>query len=105
VVVSIADAAISQAGDGVNEMPQGPAQSVKLPDDQGVAGPQLVQDLLKGGAIAAGATGSLGEYPVAAGRREGVDLELGLLVSSGDAGIAKQVSHAGTVAEPCDSSG
>jgi hypothetical protein len=32
--------------------------------------------------------------PVAAGVLEGVDLELGLLVGGGDAGIAEQVSHA-----------
>jgi hypothetical protein len=36
-----------------------------------------------------------GEHPIAAGALEGVDLELGLLVGGGDAGIANQVSHAG----------
>ena len=36
------NAALGQSGDGVDQMPQGPAQSVELPDDQGVAGPQLV---------------------------------------------------------------
>jgi len=45
-------------------------------------------------AVGAGAAGRLGEDPVAAGRREGVDLELGLLVGGGDAGIAEQVTHA-----------
>ena len=88
------DAAVGQAGDGVDQVPQGAAQAVELPDDQGVAGAQLVQDLLQGGAVGAGAAGGLGEHPVAAGL-EGVDLELGLLVGGGDAGIAEQVSHAG----------
>jgi hypothetical protein len=54
----------------------------------------LVQDLLEGGAVGAGAAGRLGEHPVAAGTLEGVDLELRLLVGGGDAGIAEQMSHA-----------
>jgi hypothetical protein len=56
-----------------------PAEAVELPDDQGVG---------------AGAAGGLGEHPVAAGRCEGVDLELWLLVGGGDAGVAEQMSHA-----------
>jgi hypothetical protein len=40
------------------------------------------------------AAGRLGEHAVAAGRSEGVDLELGLLVGGGDASIAEQLSHA-----------
>src|SRR5215218_10659580 len=71
------DPAVGQAGDGVDQVPQGAAEAVELPDDQGVAGPKLVQDLLEGGAVVAGAAGGLGEHPVAAGRSEGVDLELG----------------------------
>jgi hypothetical protein len=53
-----------------------------------------VEHLGEGGAVAAGAAGRLGEHPVAAGRGEGVDLELGVLVGGGDAGIAEQVAHA-----------
>jgi len=75
-------------------MPQGAAEPVELPDDQGVAGPQLVEDLLEGGAVGAGAAGGLSEHPIAAGGSEGVDLELGVLVGGGDAGVAEQVSHA-----------
>jgi hypothetical protein len=70
-------------------MPQGAAESVQFPDDQGVVGPELVQDLLKDGTVAAGAAGHLGEHPVAAGRSEGVDLEVGLLVGGGDAGVSR----------------
>jgi hypothetical protein len=58
---------------------------------------QLVQELLEDRAVGAGAAGRLGEHPVAAGGREGVDVELGLLVGGGDAGVAEQVSHGGTV--------
>ena len=61
------DPAVGQAGDGVDQVPQGAAEAVELPDDQGVAGAQLVQELLEGGAVGAGAAGGLGEHPVAAG--------------------------------------
>ena len=74
------DAALSQPGHGVDEMPEGAAEPVEFPDDQGVAGAELVQEQLEGGAVGAGAAGGLGEHPVAAGTLEGVDLELGLLV-------------------------
>jgi hypothetical protein len=53
-----------------------------------------VQDLLEDRAVGAGAAGGLGEHPVAAGTLQGVDLELRLLVCGGDAGLAKQVTHA-----------
>jgi hypothetical protein len=98
------DAAVGQPGDGVDQMPQGPAEAVQLPDDQGVARPELVQELLQGGAVGTGAAGRLGEHPVAAGALQGVDLELGVLVGGGDAGIAEQVSHAPTVSQPSDTS-
>ena len=48
---------------------------------------------------------ALGEHPVAAGVLEGVDLELGLLVGGGDAGIPEQMSHGVTVSQPSDSGG
>jgi len=99
------DATVGQAGDGVDQMPQGPAEAVEFPDNQRVAGAELVQDLLEGGAVGAGAAGGLGEHPIAAGRGEGVDLELGVLVGGGDAGVAEQMSHAGTVSQPSDSGG
>jgi hypothetical protein len=79
--------ALSQASNGVDQMPQGAAEAVEFPDDESVAGSQLVQDLLEGGAVGAGAAGRLGEHPIAAGTLQGVDLELGLLVGGGDAGI------------------
>jgi hypothetical protein len=72
---------------------------------EGVAGTELVQDLGEDGAVGAGAAGGLGEHPVAAGALEGVDLELGLLVGGGDAGIAEQMSHGVTVSQPSDTGG
>jgi hypothetical protein len=83
------DAAVGRAGDGVDQVPKGAAQAVQFPDDQGVTGPELVQELLEDGAVAASAAGGLGEDPVAAGTFQGVDLELGLLIGGGDAGVAE----------------
>jgi hypothetical protein len=75
------DAAVSQPGDGVDEMPEGAAEPVEFPDDQGVARVELGA----GGAVGAGGAGRLDKHPVAAGRGEGVDLELGVLVGGEDA--------------------
>jgi hypothetical protein len=97
--------AVGQAGDGVDQVPQRAAEAVEFPDDQGIAGPQLVQHLLESGPVGAGAAGGLGEHPVAAGTLQGVDLELRLLVGGGDASIAEQVSHDVTVSQPSDSGG
>jgi hypothetical protein len=55
----------------------------------------LVQDLLEDRAVGAGAAGGLGEDPVTAGAFQGVDLQVGLLVGGGDAGVAEQMAHAG----------
>jgi hypothetical protein len=85
------DAAVSEAGDDVDQVAQGAAEAVQFPDDDGVAGAQLVRDLGEDGPVAAGAAGGLGEHPIAPRSGEGVDLELGLLVGGGDAGIAEQV--------------
>jgi hypothetical protein len=71
------------------------AEAVELPDHQGVAGAELVQELREGGPVGAGAASGFGEDPVAAGALQGVDLEVGLLVGGGDASVAEQVSHAG----------
>jgi hypothetical protein len=99
------DPAISQTSDRVDQMPQRPAEPIQLPHDEGVARTQLVEELLEGGPVGAGAAGGLGEHPVAAGVLEGVDLELWLLVGGGDSSIAEQMTHGRTVAEPCDRAG
>jgi len=43
-------------------VPQGAAEAVEFPDDEGVAGAEMVQELLEDGAVGAGAAGGLGEY-------------------------------------------
>jgi hypothetical protein len=72
-----ADATVGQPGDGVDQVAQGAAEPVELPDDQGVAGAELVQDLLEDRAVGRGAAGGLDEDPVAAGALERVDLQAG----------------------------
>jgi hypothetical protein len=76
---------------GVDQVPQGAAQAVELPDDQGVAGAELIKELLEGWAVGAGTAGGLGEHPVAAAELQGVDLERWVLFDGGDAGIAEQI--------------
>jgi hypothetical protein len=83
------DPAVGEAGDGVDQVPERAPEAVEFPDDQGVAGPELVQELGEGGAVGAGAAGGLGEHPIAAGPLKGVDLEVWLLVGGRDAGIAE----------------
>jgi hypothetical protein len=73
-------------------MAEGAAKAVEFPDDESVAGAQLVPELGEGGAVGVGAAGGLDKYAVAAGALEGVDLEW-LLVGGGDPGIAEQMSH------------
>jgi hypothetical protein len=58
VVVSIAswrlrkpEAAVGEGGDGVDQVAEGAAEAVELPDDQGVTRPQLVEELLEGEAV------------------------------------------------------
>ena len=70
---------VGQAGDGVDQMPERPIEALELPDDQGVAGAKLVQDLLEDGAVAAGArwrSVNTRWQPT----RSRVDLELWMLV-------------------------
>jgi ABC-type sugar transport system substrate-binding protein len=76
------DVAVGEPSDGVDQVTKGAAEPVQFPDDQGVAGAKLVQELLEGGPVSAGAASRLGEHPVAAGTLQGVDLELRLLVRS-----------------------
>ena len=42
------DPAVGEAGDGVDQVPEGAAEAVEFPDDQGVAGAELVQELGRG---------------------------------------------------------
>ena len=43
------DPALGEFGNGVDQVPQGVTEAVELPNDEGVAGAELVQDLGEGG--------------------------------------------------------
>jgi hypothetical protein len=51
------DPTLGEFGDGVDQVAEGAAEAVQFPDDEGVAGAELVQDLGEGGAVGAGAAG------------------------------------------------
>jgi len=51
------DPALGQLGEGVDQVAQRPAQAVQLLHHQGVAGAELVQDLVEDWAVGAGAAG------------------------------------------------
>jgi hypothetical protein len=48
------DPAVGQAGDGVDQVAEGAAEAVQFPDDEGVAGAELIQELLEYRAVGAG---------------------------------------------------
>jgi hypothetical protein len=77
------DAAVGQAGDGVDQVSEGAAEAVEFPDDQGIAGRSWSRSWpLAGRSLWAPLAASV-EHPIAAGASQGVDLELGLLVGGG----------------------
>jgi hypothetical protein len=61
-------------------MPQRPAQPIQLPDDKVSPGRSWSRSCSRVGRSLRGAAGGLDEHPIAAGRVQGVDLEVWLLV-------------------------
>jgi hypothetical protein len=89
------DSPVGERGDGVDQVTQRAAEPVELPDHQGVAGAELVQDAVQlraGGQRASGAAGFVSEDAVAAGVSERVDLEVEVLLGGGDAGVTQRVT-------------
>jgi hypothetical protein len=83
-----ADAAGFQGGDDLDQVAQVAAEPVDLPDDEGVAGPQVGQAFVPFGpaGFGAGRGVGLGLQAVLGGQR--VELELRVLVGGGDPGIS-----------------
>lgn len=77
----------------VHQLPNGPAQTIQLPDNQRVAGAQKRQRVCQTRPITAPATGMIRENPLATGARQRIDLEIQALVGGRDAGVANE--HAG----------
>jgi hypothetical protein len=88
------DPAVGQAGDGVDQVAQGATEAVELPDDQVSPGRSWSRSRSRAGRSLGAPLAVSVNTPVAAGRREGVDLELRLLVGGGDTGTAEQMTHA-----------
>ena len=84
------DAALFQVLDGLDELPHRAGEPVELPDDQGVAAAHEVKRGLELGPVALGAGCLLGEGLLAAASLEGVELERGVLILRGDAGVADE---------------
>ncbi|HEV2069133.1 MAG TPA: hypothetical protein VGR26_05015 [Acidimicrobiales bacterium] len=83
-----------ESHDDLDEVPKGSGHEVEFPDDEGVARPEAVQRLGQLRAIGLSAPGTLDEDPVAAGRGEFVDLEVGVLIDGRDSGVADGLLHA-----------
>jgi hypothetical protein len=91
------DAAVGQGGDGVDQVAQRPAKSVQLPHHQSVTRAQLIQDLVQRRSGGHRPAGGIDKHPVAAGRLQRIDLQVGVLLAGRDAGVA-EVGHAPSVA-------
>jgi hypothetical protein len=85
---------VGQAGDGVDGMPRERPRRSSFHTTRVSPGPSWSRSCSRGGPVGAGAAGGLDNCLVAAGGVHGVDLELGVLVGGGDAGVAEQMSHA-----------
>ncbi len=72
--------------------PQGSAEPVQSPDDDGVPRTDLVQQCIEARASVELAGGLVGEDPCASGLAEGVVLQVLVLVEGRDAGVAEQVA-------------
>jgi hypothetical protein len=88
-----------EVADDVQQVAQGAAQPVELPDQERVAGAELVEHLRQLRSGRQGAAGGIHEDAVAAGGAQGVELEVRRLLARRDAGVAEEVTHARTVAE------
>ena len=75
-----ANVPVVQAGDRLDEMGEGAAEPVESPDNQSVAGADVVEGFVEAYALLLSAGCSVGEDPGAAGLLQGVFLEIKGLV-------------------------
>ena len=83
------DVLVVQLIHDLNEVGDAAAEAVEAPDDEGVAWAEGIEEAVELGALAAAAGSVIGVDAVAAGVLQGVDLQLRVLVSGGDAGVAE----------------
>lgn len=84
------DAAAAQFADDGDQVLQAAAEPPQLEDDDRIAGTQVVQALGQLRAVCVLAAELFLEDPVTAGRGEGVDLAVELLVTGRDPGVSDQ---------------
>lgn len=94
------DPAFGEGVELVDEVADGSAEPVKSPDDEGVAGADLVEELVELGSVFEGPGHGVDEHAEAAGRVECVDLQRGVLVGGRHARVSKEVTHEENVAKP-----
>lgn len=95
-----ADVAFAQHVQLVDEVPNGPAEPVESPDNEGVPRPDLVEELVEFGTVLMGSRHGVDEHPVTAGRIQGIDLESRVLVGGGDARVPEEMTHDLNVVKP-----
>jgi len=94
------DAALGESMELVDEVPDGAAEPVEAPDDEGVAGAELVEELVEFGSVLQGPGHGVDEHAVAACCVERIDLQRRVLVGSGHACVPEEVTHEVNVAKP-----
>jgi len=75
-------------------VPERAAESIKLPDHEAVAWPELVEHLEQLGPLVENTTGFIDEDAIATDGLQRIELQFRLLVGGGDAGVSEQVTHA-----------
>jgi hypothetical protein len=88
------DAALGEAGDGVDQVAQRPASRSSFHTTRVLPGRSWSRNRSRTERSLRAPLAVSVNTPVAAGALEGVDLQVGLLVGGGDARIAEQMAHA-----------
>ncbi len=93
------DAALGESVQLIDEVPDGPTEPVESPDDESVAGAELVEELVELGPVLERPGHGVDEHAVAASGVERVDLQRRVLVCGGHARIPEKVTHEENVAK------
>ena len=89
------DPSLFEPGDDLDQVAQAATQAVKPPDHEAVASAQVVQAALELRALADRARPDVAEDASAAGLLERVELQRGVLLTGGDAGVPDPLTAVG----------
>ena len=84
-----------EGGDRPDEVLERPPEAIEFPDDEGIARAEEGEGSRQAGAIILGPAGHVGEDPRAAGRGEGIALQVEVLVLGRDACVADEQAAPG----------